>query len=226
MSNEVCPRCGVTGQILLALSRTDNVTKLCHMCGTNEALEVAFDILKPQTVWAFPVLPYNGSSGFSGSDSSRARAVSEDASGITGDRQRQTMDFLQSRLSLGATWRDLAEALGWHHGQASGALSVLHRAGHITRLKQTRDRCAIYVLPNQTAGRDTAPYTLKQTRAEIREQAMTDLRQEILTNIQVMEISRPAFVKSYAEMVHAIIEIVQNAEVGLEIDEFRDTSSD
>jgi len=196
------------------------------MCGTNEALEVAFDILKPQTVWAFPVLPYNGSSGFSGSDSSRARAVSEDSNGITSDRQRQTMAFLESRLSLGSTWRDLAEALCWHHGQASGALSVLHKTGHITRLKQTRDRCAIYVMPNMVAGREESPYTTKQTRQEVREQAMTDLRQEILTSIQAMEISRPAFVESYAEMVHAIIDLIQKAEVGLDIDEFRDTSSD
>ena len=44
------------------------------------------------------------------------------------------------------TWKDLSEVTGWHHGTASGALSVLHKVDRICRLSESRNRCKIYVL--------------------------------------------------------------------------------
>ena len=79
-------------------------------------------------------LPYAGTSGWSGSDTSRTRAVTADASG--------------------QTWAELGDKLGAHHGTASGVLSVLHKAGRIDRLTERRDRCKVYVLPEFTAGRE------------------------------------------------------------------------
>lgn len=60
----------------------------------------------------------------------------------------------------GLTWRELAEAMGWHHGQASGALSGLHRQGLVARLGSgyKRSHCSAYVLPEYVNGRDTVPY--------------------------------------------------------------------
>lgn len=66
---------------------------------------------------------------------------------------------------LGLTWRELADALGVHHGVASGLLSGLHRRGLIERLGPThrRLRCSAYVLPEHVNGRDTVPYGRQRT---------------------------------------------------------------
>lgn len=92
-------------------------------------------------------LPYAGTSGWSGSQTSYDRAVNQDASGITNKRQKQTLSELYWAGFDGLTWKELALSLNLHHGQASGVLSVLHKTGAIFRLKDRRNRCAIYVLP-------------------------------------------------------------------------------
>ena len=99
------------------------------------------------TQLAFPEVPYNGTSGWSGSDSSEERARVQDSDGTTGKRQGAALTYLANRGKHGATWRELAEALGLHHGSASGVLSVLHLTERIARLKDTRNRCKVYVLP-------------------------------------------------------------------------------
>jgi hypothetical protein len=45
------------------------------------------------------------------------------------------------------TWKELAVETGWHHGTASGVLSVLHicKEGAIVRTYTTRNRCKVYV---------------------------------------------------------------------------------
>lgn len=58
----------------------------------------------------------------------------------------------------GATWQEVALAIGLHHGAASGALSVLHKTGHIARLAETRTRCKVYVLPQYVLDRPTEPH--------------------------------------------------------------------
>lgn len=105
-----------------------------------------------------PALPYAGTSGWSGSDTSRERAVREDEDGTTTSRQKMVLAFADERGEEGITYPDLCERFEWHHGQASGALSVLHKAGHLARLVETRDRCAVYVKPSMIAGRKTAPH--------------------------------------------------------------------
>src|SRR5689334_10992371 len=94
-----------------------------------------------------PETPYAGTSGWSGSQTSRERAETEDRGGVTSERQRRVLDLLSCAVN-GYTWREIAEVTGWHHGQASGALSALHKTGHIARLaEERRNRCAVYVLP-------------------------------------------------------------------------------
>lgn len=109
-----------------------------------------------------PVTPYpepggeGATSGWSGSETSHERAVEEDANGTTRERQVRTLRLLAARQGHGLTVKDLREATGWHHGQASSALSVLHKEGQIARLKERRDRCAIYTLHMYVGERETA----------------------------------------------------------------------
>lgn len=99
------------------------------------------------------VLPYAGTSGWSGSDTSRSRAVTADKDGSTTDRQRQVIGTLVKQGSWGVTWKELSDLTGWHHGTASGVLSVLHKAGRIARLTEVRDKCKVYVHPMMVNGR-------------------------------------------------------------------------
>lgn len=68
---------------------------------------------------------------------------------------------LKSRQGYGATWKEIAnDALD--HGQISAALTALHRRGTINRLTATRDRCAVYVLPEFVAGRPIEEFGAKR----------------------------------------------------------------
>jgi hypothetical protein len=105
-----------------------------------------------------PVLPYAGTSGHSGTDTSPERARQEDSTGITGLRQRRTLRLVQAAGLGGVTWREVADVTGLHHGQVSGALTNLHHAGHIVRLADRRGRCKVYVHPDYVGGRTTEAY--------------------------------------------------------------------
>lgn len=103
-----------------------------------------------------PTLPYGGdepTSGWSGSETSEARARDADTSGLTARRQRQAVSWLAERGSVGLTWKELADLANMHHGSASSVLSVLHKAGRIDRLAEVRNKCKVYVLPTFTGGR-------------------------------------------------------------------------
>lgn len=117
-----------------------------------------------------PVTPYGGSSGWSGSETSKARADLADASGLTGHRDAGTLDALKAAGDDGVTWGELADAHALHHGEASAALSRLHRVGMIRRLTKKRGRSQIYVLPAHVNDRPTSPY-----RPNVRKQQIVDL---------------------------------------------------
>jgi hypothetical protein len=108
-----------------------------------------------------PVLPYAGTSGWSGSDTSRARAIDADRDGTTTDRQMRTIRLLSDSGVAGLTWREMSDISGEHHGQVSGALSVLHKEGKIARLSESRLRCKVYVLLGNVNGRETEPHGRK-----------------------------------------------------------------
>ena len=112
----------------------------------------------------FPEVPYNGSSGWSGSDASKQRAAHDDGNGITAQRQIDTMNQLEIAGQQGLTWNELAYHYGWHHGQASGALSNMHKTGHIMRLKETRNKSHVYVLPEWVMFRDTEEFGRKPVK--------------------------------------------------------------
>jgi hypothetical protein len=62
-----------------------------------------------------PVLPYAGTSGWSGSETSRERAEDLDKSGITIKRQQFVLSELLMLGKQGITWRELDVHYG-HHG--------------------------------------------------------------------------------------------------------------
>lgn len=96
-------------------------------------------------LFSLPITPYNGLSGHvAASATSKARAESEDKSGTTSHRQKQILATLEG-APFGFTWKELGDELGLHHGQISGALSVLHSAGLVFQLKKTRANCHRYV---------------------------------------------------------------------------------
>lgn len=76
-----------------------------------------------------------------------------------------TLRALANARRYGMTWRELGDACGWHHGQASGALSALHRAGRVARLREQRAGSGVYVLPNEVHGRDVATFGRGKGRA-------------------------------------------------------------
>lgn len=93
-------------------------------------------------------VPYNGTAGWSGTDTSQQRALDNLYSGRELNNQQAALVYLKSRGIDGATWKELAIETGWHHGTASGVLSVLHQSGAIVRTIKTRNRCKIYVHQN------------------------------------------------------------------------------
>jgi len=102
---------------------------------TNNSEELPFE----------PELPYGGTSGHSGSETSKERALGSDRSGQTARRQAQALKLLDEQKSFGITWKELSDMTGLHHGNSSGVLSVLHKTGRIARLREKRNRCKVYV---------------------------------------------------------------------------------
>jgi predicted transcriptional regulator len=87
---------------------------------------------------------YAGTSGYVNQPASIARATTEAASGVSTERAQRILTHL-AHSPEGMTWRQLALALNLHHGQISGALSNLHKSGHVFMLRQQRNKCHPYV---------------------------------------------------------------------------------
>lgn len=119
-----------------------------------------------------PVLPYGGTSGWSGSDTSKDRAEESDGSGRTAHIQKTALSWLRNKEREGTTWSELSSVTGWHHGTTSGVLSTLHKAGRICRLTETVGRRKIYVLPEYVHGRPTEPYGRKKILLSDEEKAL------------------------------------------------------
>ena len=100
-------------------------------------------------------LPYAGTSGWSGTETSRQRAEDEDKSGVTGARQRRVLEVATAMQEDGVTVAELRTITGWHHGSVSSALTNLHQAGALQRLTEVRNRCKVYVAPEHVNGRET-----------------------------------------------------------------------
>lgn len=96
--------------------------------------------------------------GWSGSASSRDRAVYEETSGVRGSRQRQVLDLVRASGARGMTDREVQQALVIGHGSSSGTLTRLHRQGLLERLLERREHNEVYVLPEHAGDRPRAAY--------------------------------------------------------------------
>lgn len=131
--------------------------------------------------------PYAGTEGFSGTDTSRDRAESKAASARR--RQRAMLGFLAVQGRHGATVVDVKRAARLtgrpapefeHHGTASGTLSILHRAGKVARLVETRDKAHVYVLPEHIDGRGYEKFVGNAEKAQIAvlDETLTEIEQQ------------------------------------------------
>ena len=92
-----------------------------------------------------PYRPYKGTAGWSGTDTSKARAINNIASGQEANNQQKALTILKAANLHGMTWKELASLIGVHHGTASGVLSVLHQSGAIVRAVKIRNGCKVYI---------------------------------------------------------------------------------
>jgi len=88
-------------------------------------------------------------------EQTRPEYVTADPETVPGERRRQALAVVALEGPHGATWDDVARAYGWHHGQASGALSALHARGALAALADKRGRLTVYVLPEHVGDRAT-----------------------------------------------------------------------
>jgi DNA-binding MarR family transcriptional regulator len=88
-------------------------------------------------------LPYNGTAGWSGSSTSKVRAKDNVIRKRENSNQALALALLK-RADDGLTWKELAAYNSWHHGTASGVLSVLHKVGFIIRGTNVRNKCKVY----------------------------------------------------------------------------------
>lgn len=112
--------------------------------------------------------------GHSGTDTSRDRALDETASGTSKHRQETTLELLREGGLHGITVIELRRITGWHHGQASAALSNLHKAGQVVRLAEVRDRCKVYVLPGFACAKPTEEFASRVKKPKRSDDLNTD----------------------------------------------------
>lgn len=135
-------------------------------------------------------LPYAGTEGHAGTDTSRQFA--EDEAPTAKDRQAKVLAFMYAIGAVGLTVTELKVSMIPHHGTASRVLTVLHQTGKIARLVDTRLNAKIYVLPEFIAGRAVEKF--QGTSAKHRWQGLIDARAALL---DLMNASGPSGWPSY-----------------------------
>jgi hypothetical protein len=89
-------------------------------------------------------MPYNNTAGYVNQPASVERAATEATTGAATKRAQDILKLL-SNHDEGLTYQQVCELMNLHHGQASGALSILHKSGLVFMLKEKRNKCHPYV---------------------------------------------------------------------------------
>lgn len=92
-----------------------------------------------------PYVPYAGTAGWSGTDTSKERALTNLRTGKELNNQQKALAILKRFAHRGLTWKELGGEADMHHGTASGVLSVLHKSGAIIRTSFVRNNCKVYM---------------------------------------------------------------------------------
>jgi hypothetical protein len=107
-------------------------------------------------------VPYNGTAGWSGTETSKDRALYNLRTGKEYNNQQKALALLKEARANGLTWKELSEQTGMHHGTASGVLSVLHKSYAILRSAKIRNGCKIYYSIEYSDAIAHEPYKKKQ----------------------------------------------------------------
>ena len=166
-------------------------------------------------VAGLPVTPYNGTGGWSGTDTSEARAQWMIESGELSNTQRGVVQHLSTAKAYGATWKEirLPDKNGgfMHHGSISGALSNLHKNGRISRLTSKREGCLVYVLNEWVQGRElSAPKKHKKRRSVFRLDPLQDKlekRDKIMALLISRRLDQPTAAYEYMQLADEIISL-------------------
>lgn len=166
------------------------------------------DGLRSECPLCNPSLPYAGTEGNAGSSTSEERARREAVDGTASARQQAVLSWLLARGAYGATWQEVAEWFGWHHGQASGSLSALHKEGRLARLTERRGRSQVYVRPSWVQGRDTVPQGRRTPDPVIVLFTRSDADAATATAITDEEYERIVKAIEFSSIPEAFIEVV------------------
>ena len=79
-------------------------------------------------------------------------------------QQSVAFGLAQTAGPYGVTGGDVKDATGWETNAVSRSLSNLLRDGHLVRLKETRGKAHVHVLPRHVMGRDVQPYESTNTK--------------------------------------------------------------
>ena len=130
--------------------------------------------------------PYRGTGGYVERPASIERAVREAKDGTLSKRQQDLLKELASAGMEGATWQQLGLRLNMHHGQVSGALSNLHKAGEVFMLRKKFYKSHPYVAKQyRHAYTDEQVFDERvQTQAGKRRALLDELEQTCLMAIE------------------------------------------
>lgn len=55
------------------------------------------------------------------------------------------LDWIESKKRVGATWKEVSDKFGYHHGQSSSVLTNLHKNGSLFAKRDKRGGCHVYI---------------------------------------------------------------------------------
>lgn len=147
---------------------------------------------------------YAGTQGHVARPASQDRAEREAFDGTAADRSLSILALLQ-RNPRGMTWGEIADALNLHHGQASGALSNLHKNGRVFMLREKRGKAHAYV---HDTYRDAYPETERfDTPAQTRAGKIREAERTIIDALEAQYDRGYSINDNY---IHSLIENLRN----------------
>ena len=79
---------------------------------------------------------------YNGSDGEVNRPASIDRPRVN---KTVVLDWIESKKRVGATWKEVSDKFGYHHGQSSSVLTNLHKNGSLFAKKSKRGGCHVYI---------------------------------------------------------------------------------
>lgn len=141
------------------------------------------------------LLPYAGTAGYVNQPASKDRANREAATGEATERAKQILRTL-AQHPAGLTYQQVGDLLNLHHGQSSGALSILHKNGVVFMLRKKINRCHVYVHSDQRGKYEDAERIDEpaSTVSGRRRKELEQLLELVIEQVRCRNITDPALV--------------------------------